>query len=591
MRWPAFTFGSDRGRRAWVFAIGSLVLAGTVFGALGADVWCFATMSQHRFTAMAMLTGTLKLHHGVALVLNDEQVYNGAGYTNWGFGVPLLQLPFHAAASVLHLFPSGFFPDRFILFLYVAGLPPVLWLALDGVLAKVDAPWTRRAAVSFTGCLLVLCYALYPLLAYRLHIYEETVAYLVLVELYALCAYLHVLRSDRLWSTGALAAAAGFGLLIRATGIVYLGVWCALIALGRRVRTRLLVFALVAAPFVAFLMCSNDAKSASPLSFGYENSTPYYSYHVPIQRFGSECSDTLAHASQVASTLASAFFFDVHDGATPHLEACHYAIEVQNRWQSPFGNEPFFGVAILVLLVGALAYHLARRDRQLAPFVPLAALVFLFGMYVKVGLFAWRYAGDFWPLIVLIAVQVVASLSPRVHRRVLDTRRMALLLGGLAILGFAKHVLPTLRSVGVIKVGSTDAQLMPALFLADRWGIDPVYPSHIDCDDKTLWPDHERRGWASDCAVDTFTNTFIGVPPKGDGRYELRFRTNGMAAPVLRAYVNGRFYSARKQGDEYVAAVDIDYRALTSPTVLVTIEWTPGVARPPKGRLMYIELT
>src|SRR5580704_13304772 len=114
-----------RRRRGLLFIAGSLLLLGTALVACG-YLWNFTYTDQHRFTSMAMLEGTLRLHGGISRITSDEQIFNGAGYTNWGYGVPLLELPFHAVARRVHAFATGFFPDRAIFFLYLAGLPPVL---------------------------------------------------------------------------------------------------------------------------------------------------------------------------------------------------------------------------------------------------------------------------------------------------------------------------------------------------------------------------------------------------------------------------------------------------------------------------------
>jgi hypothetical protein len=86
------------------------------------------------------------------------------------------------------------------------------------------------------------------------------------------------------------------------------------------------------------------------------------------------------------------------------------------------------------------------------------------------------------------------------------------------------------------------------------------------------------------------TNLFLHVPERcADDRYRLRFDTEGMSAPALRVYVNGRFSEAHKNGDQYTADVAIHYDAPNSPTVMVTIERTRGVD-PPPNRLLHVGL-
>lgn len=581
-------------RRALLFVAGSLFLLGTALVACGGTLWAFTGMDQSRFTSMAMLTGTLRLRGDVSHVASDEQLYNGATYTNWGFGVPLLELPFHAVARRLDAFAAGFFPDRTIFFLYLASLLPVLWLSLDRLLAgrHPGSGWLRRGACSLAASCVVLTYALYPLMAYRFIVYEETLSYLVVAELFALCAYIHALRSGRLLPVCALAAAAGFGLLIRATGLVYLGVWCGLVVLGRRPRPRLAAFAVVLLPFVAFWLYSNAVKSGSPLSFGYANSLPGTVTYYSMLRFGSQCADTLGHAGEAASFLARAFFVGAPEGPpTPHLTACHFPLELQEQEHAPYATDAFFGLAVPILLLGILVRHGIMRERRVALYLPYAALLFLFLNYVHAG-FAWRYAFDFWPLVVLVAVQYVASASPSVRRYAFGWPT-TLAFGVLGALGFSRHVLPERPTIVTIRPGTPEELAMGERFRTARWGGDRVYASRLACTDTFPWTFGGDLGWSSSGAVETFTNVYLGVPPKTGERYELRLHTRGFDVPTLRVFVNGRYYTAylrRGAEDTYVAAVDIDYRALTTPTVMATVEWTPGLGPVPGGMLLSIEL-
>jgi hypothetical protein len=558
-------------------------------------VWCFTWMDQHRSTAMMMLTGTLRLHNGLSLITNDEQVYDGAGYTNWGYGVPLLQLPFHELALHLRAFPAGFFPDRAIFFLYLSPLPPLLWRSLWRAMGteQLDSGWwgrwMGRALCSWAATFLVLTFVLFPFMAYRFFVYEETVSYLVVCQLYALCAYLWLLRTDRLLPIYLLALAAGLGLLIRATGLVYLGVWFALVALERRSRARILAFSCMAAPFVAFCLVSNFVRSGSPFSFGYANSNPWAEYDIPIQRFGSQCVETLGHEVDAAWALFSAFFFSLDHGMTPHLTACHWAYELQDAARSPFRSEPFFGTGVLGALTWTFMHHVVRRERRPVIYLPYLALALLFLAFVQRGSgFVWRYAADFWPLLLLVAVQYTLTLPAGVRRLVFDWPAAAVL-AGFAALAYTRHVVPERPSIQTLDAQGDAAMEMPRRFQVARHGVDPAFPSHIDCGDSISLPYDGDAGWAHDCGVDTFTNIYLGVTSKADAHYQLRLDTAAMDAPSIRVYVNGRFYTARRDGSVYRVDVEIDRSALTSPTVMATVEWTRGF-EPPAGKLLAVEL-
>jgi hypothetical protein len=92
----------------------------------------------------------------------------------------------------------------------------------------------------------------------------------------------------------------------------------------------------------------------------------------------------------------------------------------------------------------------------------------------------------------------------------------------------------------------------------------------------------------------SFTNAYLGVPPPEPSRqsdaYRLRAKTERIAAPALRIYVNGNYYVSRRVDDGYEADVTIPYRALGSPIVVVTVQWTRGFEPPPGGKLASIEL-
>src|SRR5262249_26061386 len=153
-------------------------------------------------------TGLLGAEH-------DEQIFNGATFTNWGYGVPLLEAPFHALASLTN--HGRYFPDRLIFVLYLSALTPILWTSVQRALVKF-ARGIDTWVFSWCVTLAILSQSLFTLLSYRFIQYEQTVAYLVLAELLALACYLRCLDKPRTGWVVAMGAAAGLGLLVRVTG-------------------------------------------------------------------------------------------------------------------------------------------------------------------------------------------------------------------------------------------------------------------------------------------------------------------------------------------------------------------------------------
>jgi hypothetical protein len=568
--------------------VGLLTLLGSAYWAMGGHLWAFGPKAPHRFTAMAMLTGSLKLRNGVWNVGPDEQVFNGAGYTNWGFGVPLLQAPFHYLAAVTRGLPWAFFPDRAIYFIYLGGVIAVLWLTLDRLLAARGVT-AARGALSWSATLLVLGATVYPLMSCRFLIYEETICYLILCELLALGGYVFATSS---WGSRPLllmGVAAGMGLLVRPTGLVLLGVWAAVVALESKSLRASAVFGAAAAPFVAFWLYTNTVRSGSPLALGISNSLPHHAYHVQIVRFGCRCADTPVHALQAAASLFREIFLWSSDAPdAPWLTACHFGYERQLSDGRLYPHEGFLGIPVLLLLVWSLVtqMRMTRGRARVSALAPFLGMALLFASYVHgVSTFAWRYVGDFWPLIVLACVQFVRVLPPGANR--LGGRRAAAALALLGALTCVRHVLPNLPTIKPLTPG--DARLMSTQFTTSRWAPDPPMPSRLECGAVNDLPYENGYGWDPACKVDTFTNVYLGVPAKEGAAYVLRFVASDVDSPTLRVYANGGLYTAHRQGEAYTAELEIHRDALAGPAVMITVEWTRDFD-PPPAKMLSIEL-
>ena len=224
------------------------------------------------------------------------------------------------------------------------------------------------------------------------------------------------------------------------------------------------------------------------------------------------------------------------------MRRCHFDFETRPPVTESYALEPFFGVAVLFVLGWILLHHLVRRERRLAVYVPLAGLLALFGVYVSAGAgFAWRYTGDFWPLIVLACVEYVRVLPAAANR----------LLGAPLALGFtAISAAVYLRQIEpaettVLTLAPEKAAVQWDAFNDSRWAMDAPVPSHIECGDRLVALVNNGLGWSPGCFVNTFTNVYLGVPAKRDDGYIVRFQVEGASDPTLEVYVNGRIYTAR----------------------------------------------
>jgi hypothetical protein len=575
-------------RRRWW--LGILVLVVLAWCAMYGKIWAFEGMDQHRFTARAMLTGTLRLRNALAMAKPDEQIFNGSVYTNWGFGVPLLQLPFHAFARLAG-FVNGFFPDRAIYFLYLCVSMPVIRAGFDRWMAQRGEHLFRGGAcseadrhrISWGVTFVILALMFVPLMSTRFLIFEETIAYMMILEFLALAAYFFARERWDTLPLVAMGVAAGMALVVRATGLLYLGVWGVLLLRDRQWR-RAVPFTLAAIPFVAFWGYTNWVRTGSPISIGFINSNPAWEYETPILRFGGLCANSPAHFLQTAARLFEAFFVFTERAAPPFMRACHFDFEERDGMR-----DPFLGPGVLVLVAGTVWGLVRRRERRISAYVVQAAFAMLFVAYVRRGDgFAWRYQGDFWPLVVLNAV-IYADDLPAAAPRV-TARRMGTILLWLGVAAMARYWVPWEWTYRANVLGGRDVTEMGEDFAQARWSKPEPLPTKLSCADRPLLPFHNGLGWRRDCSVNTFTNLYLGVPQKADGRYTLTLRAQDMTAESVRVYLNGRFYDARRNGASYEAQVVIDYGVLHEPAVMLTVHWVPDLT-PPAGRFLSAELS
>lgn len=576
---------------------GFLVMLRVAVAAFGgkAQLWAFQAMPQSRFTSMAILTGTFRLRNGLQHATFDEQIHDGAVYTNWGFGVPFLQLPFHALAHRLpSKFPAGFFPDRAIYFVYFAALLALLWAAFDRLLARrgVGGPSPlRRHFVSGAAALFTASCALFPLMSCRFIVYEETICYFELFELAALAAYVFALET---WPPAAVCAvgfAAGMGLLIRPTGLLYVGVWGFMVAAASRRRSSVALFVAGLAPVLAVWMWTNHVRSGSLFDFGIENSTPGYPYHTPMVRFGSVCADTRPHMIESAKHLFRGLFVQQPTQVSEWMTKCHFDLEMRGPDTAPYMRDAFLGPVVLVVLVWILLTHLFRGERRLSVYAPLAAIAALFGAYTLAGGgFAWRYAGDLWPLIVLACVEYVRVL-PTAANPWLGTR-LAIVLACATTLSYQRQVPPALTTLQTVDPAGVSRMWRD--FEDARYQMDPPLPPKVSCADFPGWPLHNALGWtlgATRCQVGTFTNVYLGLPRTASKRRTIRFDVDHASPAPLRVYANGRLYKTHTEGDAYVVDVELDSSKFFSPIVQVTIEWVPVTGSAPPIHLRSVELS
>ena len=192
-------------------------------------------------------------------------------------------------------------------------------------------------------------------------------------------------------------------------------------------------------------------------------------------------------------------------------------------------------MGVEIFLVWTLIHYLSRRERRLAFFVPYAAIAFVFVSFVNAGAgMAWRYIGDFWPLVVLVGVQYAQTL-PLVPTSALGLPLAAVLLTG-ANAAYLHDIEPAHRRFDrrARRVGRPRAcgrtlrgrRARPRTSRCRRplrCGAVPAWP-HFD----VFWRS-TPIAWGANCSVGTVTELFVGVPAKTGDSYVLSLATGGMS--------------------------------------------------------------
>ena len=504
----------------------------------------YQSRDAHRFTAMSMLTGSLKYHYSLVSLVGDEQVYDGAGYTNWGYGVPLSSsvprgCPPHGVAALRVL------PGSSDLLRYLALTAAILW-----------AGWTSpprtggeeaRSCHRFGGTcsrpgrpVAASCAGVYPSIAAHLHVYDETIVYLVFTELVAMSAYVFLLGSRGWAPVVALAAAARLGLLTRPTGAIFLAMWAVLVVLERPCKRAAIVFLGSVAP-VRRLLDGHELGAHGLIRNGASVFRTGCSARRPRglqQRLRQPSASTTGTTRCGPRAPSSMLFFILVPERQPFLKDCQFAVRTPYLGGSGNRAVPKHGRAALPRMdpasqrIAATAYAgvlspscRVRVDVRLVRLRGCGCRLALRRRFLAAGLRCCRSSTcgpcPWWP------------------RRYSSAWPLAAVLLTGAYSSYEHHVEPTKKEIENIDAGSDRAHAGGIREHA-RSGQDKILPvegalrqSPGTGHTSTFPGARTWAGWEPDCGVRTVTEIFLGVPPSKPNDYLRRSgvsETSGMSS-------------------------------------------------------------
>jgi len=590
--------------------VATLVLAMYVCGLLyppyAPDIFihwnAFNVSGSHRATAFALLQGHLDFQYPIAKygVDGDLQLYNGGVYTNWGYGIPLLQLPFNVlwrAISSASSTSKSFFPDAWIFFFYLGTVTVLFNVALSKLLiTKTNFPNRGHKHIDLSGpsadwlamifVNVTLIFSLYWLIVLRFAVYEETICFFILAQLYAIVFLIfYAIDGNSKWAAG-IAIASGFGLLIRPTGIFYIPLWALCVYRTKADRRALLYFSSVILLFLIFWCWQNYIRAGSILASGIRNPIANGSgqpKYVGNLKFPDYCAFT--EKINFFWDLFLAFFSPFGGGGASSGHATYCGTVIISEFP-PYSSTPFVSLWTATILAIILISRIRKNIRfhLIAPFFVLLAFFFAFSY---AGAFTHRYIGDFVPAVVLIGVQLLIAPPGNITPGKLVV--VAILSSIMAFYYFNKNI-NSARDTLVwrsqkfdpvsdfmdLDHGTNGKRFLSTWNEMDR----SVWPTVRECRSvikNMLEEGGDRLGWEDDCTIKGVTQIYMSIPNTQIREHTLKFDTNEVLKETVAVYVNGRIVEARWYGNQYQALFKINPESMKSPNVAVAILWSkPG---------------
>jgi len=579
--------------------IGSvLLLSAFCFGCFrdGLRILEYSAIGIHPSVARALYNAQLFLSDRPELgIPHDFEFHNGALYTHWGYGVPLLQMPFHLLVTA---FSSGsgfrFFPDRTIFLFYLLLGSALLWLALRSLVESAFrvGDWAGSAlATALTTFLLT--FGLYWLISMYFGVYEATVSYLALVQFCAISFFVLFRRQRRTALVVALGATEGIGILVRSTGVLYFGLFLFLLCLleGRR-RHAIGLYALSALPFAvtwaAFNYARTDTLVGSGLNTVFSEPKEMHAFQFGVN----PCFASLGGKLRLLGYCLDGLFSPWMSDATKQLaESC--GLRTIELTRQPL---PLVSPLVSFALLWAIATGLRRRDY--AVLGPLGVTMGLIGFFVRSGLnFGARYMGDFWPAFALLLLTPLFRLENIAARPKWVVVASVLLLT-LSARKIATGVVP--QFVTIHAAASVEETFIPpGNFTRERVAV--AYSSArrrrwmevpFDANPMTGVPtartcppfvisqfEMDARWWTPDCRTWAITPMFLSLPEKPGADFILRIDYALILPAPLQAgrrldvTVNGDRYSAPFDGAHAVIPFRVRKERFHSSIVPVVIRW------------------
>lgn len=495
----------------------------------GNHFW-YSSQDFHSLQSLSLIRGHIALPINPAPgIENDLQFYNGGIISNWGLGIPILQMPFHFLLKVLKVAKS--FPSILIFSFYYLITANIL---LNFIQRKkiYSSP-----VIQIILTLLILSFCLFWLTSYRFIVYEESASYFILFSLNTFIFYTEFKENQNNKNLFLLLLNLTFLLLIRATGLIIFAVIFMDLFFKKKIkRSQSLIFFL--APLLIFAT-SNYLTNGHLISNGAHNVNPGISKELNLLRMGGPCEQFSIQQFFLRSLdFANAIFL----GKKEIMNKCFTQFE-----DSIAIHQPYFPFTLS--LTFALFLYLSVKYKKITEnFVITSGFFLIFFSYVfKANGFTYRYLVDFIFFVLFIIYEIYNIFKLHIRK---SPKGLKIFLSVIIIFSF-------FNLIGVINNQKNSVQFSNKP--TDRKKLDwsfrhspEAFPHIRSCIDNKLF-NHDKYGWHENCQAPNFINIYLSLPNFSNKKQYKLFIEGSEIPDIITIRFNGILYKNFNWHKDYVS--------------------------------------
>lgn len=584
----------------------------------------FVKDRSHITTARALINTQFFWSDIPALgVAHDSQFYNGAVFPNTGYGVALLQVPFHYISNLFSN-PDGFLPfsDRLIFLFYGFLCIGFIYFSISCFVKKYNfANWLQKEFLVFAITLAICSHSIFVLMSMYFCVYEANTAYFLLVQISACLSALHYRNSTQLKWLVLTGVCAGLGLMIRPTGFIFVFFWIFVLLVNlnsnsslntNRSRLKILkTYLLAMTPFVLFWCYSNYVRSGDVFALGFNNVIPLLPELHAMRFGGNPCFSNIKSFLSFFSVLVGNIFgfWDGRGGFYVNnlpntLNNCGLIFESADI--APM-RAPFIPVWISLGTIAIFVHQFFYKKRYdiLASFLAILALLIMYTM--RQSGFGARYVADFWPFIIYIWLATAISHDFFSKINFKKIWLLILILLSLSVGVIATDVRRQIEKKDCIAPNTRAQWVNPAIFHREgvayqlaSWkqknGYEvnyneiiaskalPVASTRIHSESPILNLAEDKEGWSFDGSVGGISYFYLSLPDASltlnKNKFELILNTSELLPRNIQVYINGKIIKTLAQGRQTRVPFSVPLDSLFSPMIAVVIEWHKSFQAP-----------